>query len=109
MKCEYCNKTLLPGDTVHEINYGYLTGKGFVRAKDSACTVICDRCGNMIFNLIYCQYEHHRPAYSVFYRMYEDLASCMKNGYKLIHAISKLPVSDLAVLQRVITTCKEPK
>jgi hypothetical protein len=94
---------------VHGINYGSFAGSGFVRAKDSATTVICDRCGNQIFSLIYCQYEHRRPAYSVFYKMYEELASCMKNGFKLIHAISKLPVADLAVLQRVIITCKDSK
>ncbi|GAW68758.1 hypothetical protein GPEL0_01f5236 [Geoanaerobacter pelophilus] len=41
--------------------------------------------------------------------MYDDLKASMKNGYKLIQAISKLPVQDQTAIERLITICKESK
>ena len=106
MMCEYCGKHLVPGDTVHGIKYGSLASGGFVPAKDAAVTVVCGQCGNMLMKLVYAKYDPAKPTYPVLYRTYEELTNCMKNGYKLIQALAKLPVSDLSALQRLIATCK---
>ena len=109
MNCEYCNRSLLPGDMVHEIKYGSLASSGFISAKDSAISVVCGQCGNMLLRLVYAKYDPAKPTYPTMFKMYEELASCMKNGFKLIQAISKLPSSDLSALKRIISICKESK
>ena len=106
-KCEYCGKQLREGDTIHGIKYGTLASSGFIPAKDSAVTVICGTCGNMLYGFIYASLEQSKPTYPALYRTYEELTKCLKNGYKLIQAISKLPVSDQSALQRLIATCKQ--
>jgi hypothetical protein len=107
MKCEYCGKALRKGDTIHGIKYGSLASSGFIPAKDSAVTVICGDCGNMLYGFIYASLDQNKPTYPALYRTYEELTKCLKNGYKLIQAISKLPVSDQSALQRIISICKE--
>ena len=107
--CECCNVTLKQGDVVHGIKYGSLAGSGFAPAKDSAPTVICGPCGNMLLKLVYAKYESAKPTYPTMFRVYEELTSCMKNGWKVIQAISKLPASDLSALQRIISLCNQPK
>ena len=109
MNCEYCGKALRNGDTIHGIKYGSLANGGFVPAKDSAVTVICGPCGTMILNVVYGKYDPAKPSYPALYKIYEELTSCMKNGYKLIQAISKLPSSDIAAIKRLTTICKESK
>ena len=109
MKCEYCGITLRQGDSIHGIKYGSLASRGFIPAKDSAVTVICGQCGNKLYGFIYASLDLKKPTYPALYKTYEELTKCLKNGYKLIQAISKLPVSDLSALQRIITTYNETK
>ena len=105
--CECCGKALGNGDIIHGVKYGTLTSTGFMAAQDSAVTVICGDCGNMLYGFIYASLDQNKPTYSTLYRTYEELAKCLKNGYKLIQAILKLPVSDHSALQRLIATCKQ--
>lgn len=107
MKCEYCGKALRRGDMVHGIKYGALTATGFMAAKDSALTVVCGPCGNQIYQLVYFTLERGKPTYPILFKMYDELKASMKNGYKLIQAMSKLPVQDQSAIQRLITICKE--
>ena len=107
--CEYCGSKLRPGDTVHGLKYGSLASSGFVPARDSAITVMCGPCGEKIYRLVYASLDLNKPTYPALYKTYEELTKCLKNGYKLIQAISKLPVSDHSALQRIITTYNEAK
>ena len=108
--CEYCGKTLRPGDTIHGLKYGSMGHDGkFKAALDSAVTVVCGQCGNKLYGFIYASLDLDKPTYPALYRTYEELTKCLKNGYKLIQAISKLPVSDHSALQRIITTYNQVK
>lgn len=107
--CEYCGKTLRPGDTVHGIKYGVLASSGFVPVKDSAVTIICGPCGNKVYRLVYSSLDNGKLAYPVIFKLYSELTVLMKNGYKLIQAISKLPAREQLALQLLITTCKETR
>jgi hypothetical protein len=107
MNCEYCNRTLRQGDMVHGIKYGSLASSGFISAKDSAVTVICGPCGNKLYGFIYASLDQNKTTYPALYRTYEELTKCLKNGYKLIQAISKLPAQDQTAIQRLIAICKE--
>ena len=79
---------------MHGVRHGSLACSGFAPAKNSAEVVICDQCGDMLLKLVYAKYEPAKPSYPAMFKVYEELSSCMKNGWKLIPAISKLPVSD---------------
>ena len=105
--CEYCGKTLRPGDTVHGIKYGTLAGSGFVPAKDAAVTVICGPCGNRLCNFIYASLDQNKRTYPALFNTYEQLATVMKNGYRVIQAMSKLPASDQSAIQLLITISKD--
>lgn len=107
MKCEYCGKTLRQGDTVHGLKYGSLVFIGFMPAKDSAVTVMCGPCGEMVFSLVYAKHDPGKPTYPALFKIYHELTDLMRNGYKLIEGISKLPVSDQTAIQRLITVCKQ--
>jgi hypothetical protein len=107
--CEYCGKQLWQGDAIHGVKYGSLTNTGFKAAQDSAVTVICGPCGNMLYGFIYASLDQSKPTYPALYRTYEELTKCLKNGYRLIQAISKLPVSDQSAIQRLIATYKQAK
>ena len=109
MKCEFCNRTLKQGDILHGIKHGTLTSTGFKSDRDAAVTVICGSCGTEILNVVHGKYDPAKPSYSALYRIYEELTCCMKNGYKLIQAISKLPSSDIAAIKRLTTICKSSK
>lgn len=109
MKCEFCNRTLRQGDMIHGIKYGSLASSGFVPAKDSAVTVLCGDCGNRIYRLVYASLYEGRIAYPVILSMYNELTSLMKNGYKLIQAIAKLPATEQRAIQRMIETCKSAR
>jgi len=109
MKCEYCGKTLRPGDTVHGIKYGSLATSGFIPAKDSAVTVICGSCGNKLYRFVYASLDEGKIAYPAIFKMYEELTSLMKNGYRLIQSIATLPASDQKALQHLVTSCKQIK
>jgi len=55
MKCELCSKIIQPSDTAHGIKYGTTDTNYnvFLPARDSAWTVVCSSCGEMMFKLIY--------------------------------------------------------
>jgi len=55
MRCELCNKIIQPYETAHGIRYGSVDRERdiFLPARDSACTVLCSSCGEMLFKLIY--------------------------------------------------------
>lgn len=109
MKCEYCNRTLRQGDTVHGIKYGSLASSGFVPAEDSAVTVICGPCGNKVYRFVYASLDEGKIAYPIIFNMVNELATFMKNGYKMIQAISKLPAREQIAIQRLIAVCKETR
>jgi len=107
--CEYCGRKLRVGDTIHGIKYGTLTTSGFKAAQDSAVVVICETCGNRICNIVYGYLDEGKMAYPLIFNMYNELTSLMKNGYKLIRSIAKLPRADQLALQHLITACKQTK
>jgi len=55
MRCEYCRKIIHPEDVAHGLKYGSvnLVLEDFIPAKDSAWTIICDKCGEKLYRLIY--------------------------------------------------------
>ena len=104
--CEYCGQQLREGDTIHGIKYGTLAINGFIPAKDSAVTVICGDCGTKIYRMVYASLDPQRLPYPKIFKMYEDLTSLMKNGYKLLQAIAKLPAKEQHALRHMIESCK---
>ena len=109
MNCEYCGRTLRRGDTVHGLKYGSLASSGFMPAKDSAVTVICGPCGEKVYQLVYASLDEGQIAYPVIFKMYTELTTLMKNGYKLISAISKLPAKEQQALHQLVESCKSAK
>lgn len=109
MICEYCNRTLKPGDTVHGLKYGTLTTSGFKAAKDSAVTVICGDCGTLLYQIVYSYLDHDKLKYPVMFKMYMELKASMDNGYKLIQNIAQLPRESQQALQHLIATSKQTK
>ena len=107
--CEHCGKLLRQGDTIHGIKYGTLTNTGFMAAKDSAVSVICDDCGNKVYRFVYASLDEGKIAYPAIFKMVTDLTTLMKNGYKLIQNIAKLPASDQKALQHLVISCKQSK
>ena len=107
--CEHCGKLLRQGDTIHGIKYGTLTNTGFMAAKDSAVSVICDDCGNKIYRFVYASLDEGKIAYPAIFKMYEELASVIKNGYKMIHSIATLPASDQRALQHLLISCNRSR
>jgi len=73
MKCEYCGKTLRQGDTVHGLKYGSLADSGFIPAKDSAVTVICDPCGNQAYRFVYAALDDGKLSYPAIFSLYNEL------------------------------------
>lgn len=55
MQCELCNRIIQQYETAHGLRYGSVDGEQdlFLPARDSATTVICFTCGNMLCKLIY--------------------------------------------------------
>lgn len=55
MRCEYCTRKLGNKEIAHGIRYGTTdeTTDAFIPARDSAATVICQSCGEMLLKLIY--------------------------------------------------------
>ncbi len=55
MRCECCGTTIRQGEVVHGFKYGSIDGYNevFMPAKDSAWSVICGPCGEMVYRLIY--------------------------------------------------------
>jgi hypothetical protein len=55
MRCEYCTRKLGRNELAHGIRYGIedqTTGL-FMPAKDSAYTIICNKCGETLLKLVY--------------------------------------------------------
>ena len=55
MKCEYCNRPIDPGDTVHGYKYGEIDQNHelFLPSRDSAWTIICNHCSEILYMLVY--------------------------------------------------------
>lgn len=107
MNCEYCGKTIRQGETIHGIEYGSLTATGFKAAQDSAVTVICGSCGDRVYQYVYSSLDNRALAYPAIFKMVTELASLMKNGYKLVQNIATLPKADQLALQHLISSCKK--
>jgi hypothetical protein len=110
MNCEYCGKTLKQGDVIHGIKYGSLGYDGkFKAAIDSAPTTLCGPCGNQICRFVYASLDEGKIAYPVIFNMVSELTSFMKNGYKLIQMIARLPAREQHALQHMIESCKSSR
>jgi len=55
MNCELCSRYIRQGETLHGIRYGTEDKQHnvFLPAQDSAWTVICDDCSQLLLKLIY--------------------------------------------------------
>jgi hypothetical protein len=55
IRCEYCTRRLGANEIAHGIRYGTVDHATdvFLPDRDSAPTVICQHCGEMILKLIY--------------------------------------------------------
>lgn len=55
MRCEFCGKLLLESDLTHGIRFGSVDLRAdlFLPSRESAWTVICARCGEKLYRLIY--------------------------------------------------------
>lgn len=55
MRCEYCTRKLGTREIAHGIRYGTVdhATDAFIPARDSAPTIICQSCGELLLNLIY--------------------------------------------------------
>ncbi|UFS71757.1 hypothetical protein LPW11_06075 [Geomonas sp. RF6] len=106
MKCEFCGKWMRQGDIVHGLKYGTLERTGFTPARDSAVTVICGPCSMEIYRIIYGRLENHKVTFPVMFKMHEELSALMKNGYKFVQNMAKLPRTELVALQQLIAICK---
>ena len=55
MRCEYCTRKLGSREIAHAVRYGTVDHDTdtFIPARDSAPTVICQSCGELLLNLIY--------------------------------------------------------
>jgi len=107
--CEYCGKTLRPGDMVHGINHGSLAHSGFVPAKDAAVTVLCNECSQKVYRLVYASLDTGKLAYPTIFNMYNELTTLMKNGYKLISEIAILPAREQHALRHLVESCKSSR
>ena len=107
--CEYCGKQLRQGDIIHGVRFGTLTSTGFKPDQASAVVVICDSCGNKVSNIVYSYLDQGKMAYPVIFNLYNELTILMKNGYKLIQNIAKLPRADQQALQHLITISKSSR
>lgn len=107
MNCEHCGMALRQGDIIHGIKYGTLTSTGFKAAPDSAVTVICGPCGEKVYQYVYSYLDNRALSYPTIFKMVTDLTSLIKNGWKLIQNIAKLPATEQRALQHLVTSCKE--
>lgn len=54
MRCELCTRKLGRAEIAHGIRYGTVDVSGvFIPSRDSAATIICRSCGEMLLKLIY--------------------------------------------------------
>jgi hypothetical protein len=55
MRCEYCTKKLGGMEVAHGIRYGTSDERTdtFIPARESAPTILCQQCGELLLKLIY--------------------------------------------------------
>ncbi len=55
MRCEYCNKILRSYETAHAVRFGRVdvVKDVFVPAKESAPSIMCQSCGEMLLKMLY--------------------------------------------------------
>jgi hypothetical protein len=71
MRCEYCTKKLGSRELAHGIRYGAIdrSMNAFIPDRDSAPTVICQSCGELLLNLIYVKLNKQtQPSLPNYYR-----------------------------------------
>jgi len=107
--CEYCNRTLRRGDTIHGIKYGTLTTTGFKAAQDSAVTVICGDCGTLLYQIVYGNLDNEKLSYPTIFKMLGEIATLMKNQWKFAQEITQLPRAEQVTLKRLVSICKIPR
>jgi hypothetical protein len=58
-RCEYCTRKLGKRELVHGLRFGSVDDatEMFIPAKDSAATIICQTCGNMLLKLVYAKLD----------------------------------------------------
>ena len=58
-RCENCTRKLGRRELAHGIRFGTVDEATdmFIPAKDSAATIICQTCGNMLLKLIYAKLD----------------------------------------------------
>jgi hypothetical protein len=66
MRCEYCTRKLGRSEIAHGIRYGTSDERTdtFLPDRDSAATIICQSCGEILLKLIYVKLiktNTHRP------------------------------------------------
>lgn len=107
--CERCGRTLKQGDIIHGIKYGTLISSGFQAANDSAVTVICEPCGAKALEYVYSSLDTTALSYPTIFRMVAELSSLMKDGYRLIQNIAKLPSTEQRALHHLVISCQKTK
>lgn len=55
MKCEFCGKSINDGEVVSGYKYGEVDNiqEVFIPARDSAWMVICEKCSEKIYRIVY--------------------------------------------------------
>lgn len=54
MRCEYCTRKLGGKEIAHGIRYGTADERDiFIPDRDSAATIICQHCGELLLKLVY--------------------------------------------------------
>jgi hypothetical protein len=109
MMCEHCGRILREGDTINGIKYGTLTSTGFKAGQDSAVVIICEPCASKAMEFIYSSLDTRALSYPTIFSMVTELTSLMKNGYKVIQSIARLPATDQRALHHLVTACKTSK
>jgi hypothetical protein len=63
-RCEYCTRKLGRRELVHGLRFGTLDPASdlFIPAKESAATIICQSCGNMLLKLVYAKLDRPNQA-----------------------------------------------
>jgi len=68
-RCELCSRKLGAREIAHGIRYGTVddaTGV-FIPSRDSAATIICRSCGEMLLKLIYSKLNKTQPSQTRFH------------------------------------------
>lgn len=64
MRCEYCSKILRGHETAHAIRFGRVEAvkEIFIPAKESAPSVMCQLCGEILLKMLYIRLGKPSPS-----------------------------------------------